>query len=89
MLSVVEVYLRRAKENLQKKKSLECNRNLDLEALIAKDSWETIEELEEVISYHMRRFKTVIEKCTDSTEARFPSKGILFSVSDLLRLFYS
>ena len=62
--TVTEVYLRRAKVNLRKKKNLECNRNLDLETLIAKDSWATIEEMEEVIPYHMNSFKEIMLKCT-------------------------
>jgi len=67
--TVTEVYLRRAKENLRKKKNFECNRNLDLEALIAKDSWATIEEMEKVIPYHMLSFNTIIRKCKlDPTE---------------------
>ena len=37
--TVTEVYLRREKENLRKRKNLECTRNLNLETLIAKDSW--------------------------------------------------
>ena len=61
-LVITEVYLRRAKENLRKKKNLECTRNLDLETLIARDSWATIEEMEEVIPYHLKTFKTVISK---------------------------
>ena len=61
--TVVEVYLRRAMVNLRKKKNLECNRNLDLETLIARDSWATIEELEEVIPFHMKTFKILIAKC--------------------------
>ena len=32
--TITEVYLRRAKENLRKKKNVECTRNFDLEALI-------------------------------------------------------
>ena len=61
--AVVEVYLRRAMVNLRKKKNLECNRNLDLETLIARDSWATIEEMEEIIPFHMKSFKAAIEKC--------------------------
>ena len=61
--TVVEVYLRRAMVNLRKKKNLECNRNLDLETLIARDSWATIEELEEVVPFHMKTFKILIAKC--------------------------
>ena len=61
--TVTEVYLRRARENLSKKKNMECTRNYDLETLIARDSWATMEEMEEVIPYHISQFKTVIEKC--------------------------
>jgi len=64
--TVTEVYLRRAKENLRKKKNFECNRNLDLETLIARDSWATIEEMEEVIPFHIKSFKTVIQKCVSN-----------------------
>jgi hypothetical protein len=61
--TITEVYLRRAKENLRKKKNFECYRNLDLESLIAKESWASIEEMEEVIPFHMSKFQVVIRKC--------------------------
>ena len=51
--TVTEVYLRLAKENLRKKKNLECNRNLGLEMLIARDSWAIMEGMKEVIPYHI------------------------------------
>lgn len=73
--TVMEVYLRRAKENLRKKKNLECNRNLDLETLIAKDSWATIEDMEEVIPFHANLFKSILEKC--KLEDTFVSKSEL------------
>ena len=63
--TVIEVYIRRAKENLSKKKNIECHRNLDLETLIARGSWATIEEMEEVIPFHIKEFKLVIEKCKE------------------------
>jgi hypothetical protein len=79
--TVVEVYLPRAKENLRKKKNFECNRNLDLETLIARDSWATIEEMEEVIPYHMRSFKQVLQKCTSHDSSRILSKNdLVFSI---------
>ena len=60
--TVTEVYLRRGKENLSKKKRLEYSRNLDLETLIAKDSWASIEEMEKVIPYHTAKYKSVVQK---------------------------
>ena len=73
--TVSEVYLRRARENLSKKKKLECNRNLDLETLIAKESWATIEDMEKVIPFHVEKFKSVVEKCKDQSSV--PNKSEL------------
>ena len=65
--SVTDVYLRRGKENLQKKKVLEYSRNLDLESLIIKDSWSSLEEMERVIPFHAERFTEVYQKCGDQS----------------------
>ena len=71
---VTEVYLRRVSENLRKKKYLECTQNLDLETLIAKDSWATLEEMENIVSFHINKFKRIIEKCKQPS---LPSKSEL------------
>ena len=65
--SATEVYLRRGKANLQKKKVMEYSRNLDLESLIIKDSWCSLEEMEKVIPFHATRFKEVYERCATGT----------------------
>ena len=61
--AVSEVYIRRGKENLAKQKKLEYSRNLDLEKLIARDSWATIGEMEEVIPYHTPKYQYVLRQC--------------------------
>ena len=71
--TVTEVYLRRAKENFRKKKHLECTRNFDLETLIARESWATLEEMETVIPYHIGNFKRIVEKC--KIQSPFPNKN--------------
>ena len=58
-----EVYIRRGKENLSKQKKLEYSRNLDLEQLICRQSWATVEEMEQVIPYHTPRYKHVLDLC--------------------------
>ena len=63
--TVTEVYLRRGKENLAKKKRMQYSRNLDLESLIARDSWATIGEMELVIPYHTPKFKMILDKCVN------------------------
>ena len=61
--TVTEVYIRRGKENLAKQKKLEYSRNLDLERLIARESWATIEEMEQVIPYHSPKYKHILKQC--------------------------
>ncbi len=61
--TITEVYLRRAKENLRKKKRLDGTRNFDLETLIGRDSWASLEEMESVIPFHIFKFKEIVNKC--------------------------
>ena len=73
--TTTEVNLRRGKENLKRRKKIECGRDLDLEQLILRDSWATVEELETVIPYHTPRYRAIIEKCASQTVR--PSKSEL------------
>ena len=66
--TVTEVYIRRGKENLAKKKKIEYARNLDLESLISRNSWATIQEMEEVIPYHTPKYQYVLKKCQNEEQ---------------------
>ena len=61
--AVTEVYIRRGKENLAKQKKIEYGRNLDLETLIARNSWASIVEMEAVIPYHTPKYEYVLRRC--------------------------
>jgi hypothetical protein len=61
--TVAEVYIRRGKDNLSKKKKVEYSRNLDLEQLICKNSWATVDEMEKVIPYHSPKYSYVLQQC--------------------------
>ena len=63
--TVTEVYIRRGKENLAKRKKVEYSRNLDLETLISRNSWATLDEMEQVIPYHSPKYQYVWKKCRD------------------------
>ena len=65
--AMTEVYLRRAKENFRKRKQIDSTRNFDLETLIGRDSWATLEEMEEVIPFYIRKFKEIVQKCKDQS----------------------
>ena len=83
--TITEVYLRRAKENLRKKKNVECTRKFDLETLIARDSWATLEEMENVIPYHIEKFKRLIDKC--KSQNPLPNKNELCFCTRFLTTF--
>ena len=83
--AVTEVYIRRGKENLAKKKKLEYSRNLDLEQLIARDSWATVEEMEEVIPYHTPKYEYVLKQC--SVVGLCPNVSLLAFASRFISTF--
>ena len=60
---ISEIYLTRGKKYLAKQKKLEWNRDLDLDSLIAVNSLATLEEMDQVIPFHLDRFKDVVRKC--------------------------
>lgn len=71
--TVTEVYLRRGKRNLAKKQKAEWARNFDLETLIAKNNWASLEDMETVIPFHLPKFKKVVECCRDNSGDVSPS----------------
>ncbi len=73
--TITDVYLRRARENLRKKKRLDGTRNFDLETLIGRDSWASLAEMEQVIPYHISTFREVVEKC--KSQSPLPNKNEL------------
>lgn len=66
--TATEVYVRRSINNLSKEKKIEYTRNLDLEQLICRDSWASLEEVEKVIPWHSPRYHHVLKVCKDSSE---------------------
>lgn len=71
--AVVEIYIRRGKRCLAKKIKMDWSRNLDLETLIAKNNWATLEEMECVVPFHLPKFKAIVEKCQKGQGDVFPS----------------
>ena len=67
--TVSEVYIRRGKENLAKRKKLEYSRNLELESLISRDSWATLEDMEKVIPFHSPKYQSVVKKAKEQKES--------------------
>ena len=59
--TTTEVYLRRGLGNLARQKKIDYARNLDLESLISRNSWASLEEMETVVPYHTERFESVVK----------------------------
>ena len=71
--AVNDVYIRRGKENLSKQKRMRYARNLQLEKLIAQNSWATIEEMEKVIPYHTSTYQGFLKICQEGNTS--PTKS--------------
>ena len=67
--AVSEVYIRRGLGNLARKKKIEYSRNLDLEQLIARDSWATLSDLESVVPHHTPKFEQIVRKARENPKA--------------------
>ena len=67
--TVTEVYIRRGIGNLTRQKKINYNRNLDLEQLIARNSWASLEEMEKVIPYHAPKFQDIVKNIRCSSSA--------------------
>ena len=67
--AVTEVYLRRGIGNISRRKKINYSRNLDLEQLIARNSWATMEEMEKVVPYHTPRFQGIVQSIRESGSA--------------------
>ena len=61
--AVVEMFIKRARRCITKKIRMRFSTELDLETLEWKGHWATIKELQQVIPYHLQRYKKVIELC--------------------------
>ena len=67
--TVSEVYIRRGKENLAKRKKLEYSRNLELESLISRNSWASLEDMEKVIPFHSPKYQSIVKKSKEGKDS--------------------
>ena len=64
--AIAEVYIRRGKRTLSKKQKCEWSRNLSLETLMSKNNWASLEDMEQVVPYHLPRYRKIVELCRDN-----------------------
>ena len=84
--SITEIYLRRGKQCLRKRQKADCSRNFDLENLISKNSWASVDGMESVIPFHLPRFQSIIAKCMSIPPAPFTTLDLTRFVTTFLVL---
>ena len=61
--SATELYLKRARKTVAKMMRLQWTQDLDIETLEARGHWATMEELLEVVQFHMPCYKNTVKIC--------------------------
>ena len=72
-LSATELYLKRARKTVAKMMRLQWTQDLDVETLEAKGHWATMEELLEVVSFHLPRYEQTVKTCQNEPRQVNPS----------------
>ena len=72
-LWATELYLKRARKTVAKMMRLQWTQDLDVETLEAKGHWATMEELLEVVSFHLPRYEQTVKTCQNEPGQVNPS----------------
>ena len=71
--SATELYLKRARKTVAKMMRLQWTRDLDIETLETRGHWATMEELLEVVKFHLPRYENTVKLCKTSPAQVNPS----------------
>ena len=66
-VAVTEIYLKRAKKCIGKMMKVQWTKEMDIDTLEAKGNWASMEEMLDVIPYHLPRYKGILERCKNET----------------------
>ena len=71
--SATELYLKRARKTVAKMMRLQWTQDFDIETLEARGHWATMEELLEVVKFHLPRYENTVKICKSSPAQVNPS----------------
>ena len=71
--SATELYLKRARKTVEKMMRLQWTHDFDIETLEARGHWATMEELLEVVKFHLPRYENTVKICKSSPAQVNPS----------------
>ena len=72
-LTTTELYLKGARKTVAKMMRLQWTQDLDIETLEARGYWTTMEEMLEVVTYHLPRYENIVKTCKTSPGQVNPS----------------
>ena len=72
-LSVTELYIKRARKTVAKMMRMQWTQDLDVESLEARGHWASMEELLEVVSFHLPRYEQTVKTCQNDPGQVNPS----------------
>ena len=72
-LSATELYIKRAHKTVAKMMRLQWMQDLDVESLEARGQWASMEELLEVVSFHLPRYEQTVKTCQNDPSQVNPS----------------
>ena len=72
-LSATELYIKRARKTVAKMMRLQWTQDLDVESLEARGHWASMEELLEVVSFHLPRYEQTVKTCQNDPGRVNPS----------------
>ena len=84
--SATELYLKRARKTVAKMMILQWTQDLDIEALETRGHWATMEELLEVVKFHLPRYENTM-KISKSSPAQVNSSDLTFATK-FVALFF-
>ena len=62
-LSAIELYLKQAQKTVAKMMRLQWFQDLDIDTLEARGHWVTMDELLQVVTFHLPRFENTVKTC--------------------------
>ena len=71
--SATELYLKRARKTVAKMMRLQWTQDLDIDTLEARGHWATMEELLEVVKFHLPRYENTVKRCKTTPAQVNPS----------------
>ena len=71
--SATELYLKRARKTVAKMMRLQWTQDFDIETLEARGHWATMEELLDVVKFHLPRYENTVKICKSSPAQVNPS----------------